>query len=115
MTSIIKYIKTGELSEDRVEAHWLQLRAVRHILINEHLYKWGFALPLLKCVTPEEGKEIMKDIHEGIYGNQKGGQSLAYKIIRQGYFWLTLKKDALAYVKSCLRCQIFAPTIKLAP
>lgn len=57
---IIKYIQNGELPEDKIEARRFQMRVARYVIIDDQLYKQGFALPMLKCVTPEVGKEIMK-------------------------------------------------------
>jgi hypothetical protein len=35
-------------------------------MVNETLYKRGFTLPLLKCISPEEGNYIFREIHERI-------------------------------------------------
>ena len=43
-----------------------------------------------------------------------GGHSPSKKIIRQGYFWPTIKADSFDYVKKCDKCQWFA-TIPRAP
>ena len=56
-------------------------------------------MPLLRCVTPPEDKNIIGEIHEGFCGDHTGGHSLSKKIIRQGYFWPTIKVDSLDYVK----------------
>ena len=39
-------------------------------------------MPLLKCTTPLEAKYILREIHEGAYGNHTEGQSLAFKALR---------------------------------
>ncbi|XP_074306427.1 uncharacterized protein LOC141641672 [Silene latifolia] len=51
----------------------------------------------------------MCDIHSGDCGNHTGGRSLSNKILRQGYFWPTMRKDAIDYVKKCEECQRHAP------
>ena len=48
------------------------------------------------------------EIHERICGNHAGGQSLAHKALRQGYFWLAMKIDAMAFVRKCYKCQRFS-------
>ena len=55
----------------------------------------------------------MEEIHEGVYGNHSGGYSLAQKILRQGYFWPTMRKDVLDYARRCEKCQIFTTVPKL--
>lgn len=34
-----------------------------------------------------------------------GVRSLCYKIIRQGYYWITMLKDAKKFVKACEQCK----------
>ncbi|KAL8542486.1 hypothetical protein ACS0TY_003376 [Phlomoides rotata] len=90
MTSIIEYLTRGTLPHDPTKASRLRIHFVRYIMINDQLYKWGFSLPLLKCLTKEQGRTVLKKIHSGICGNHTGGHSLALKTIRQGYFWPSL-------------------------
>ena len=54
-------------------------------------------MPLLKCVLPTEVKNIVREIHKGTCGNHTGGQSLAFKALRQGYYWPTMKVDCMEY------------------
>ena len=58
--------------------------------------------PYLRCLEDNEGKEVLKDIHEGDCGNHTGGRSLCSKILRTGYFWPTMKRDALTYAQKCV-------------
>ncbi|XP_074271144.1 uncharacterized protein LOC141595071 [Silene latifolia] len=51
----------------------------------------------------------MYDIHSGDCGNHTGGRSLSNKTLRQGYFWPTMRKDAIDYIKKCEECQRHAP------
>ncbi|GFZ06995.1 hypothetical protein Acr_18g0011650 [Actinidia rufa] len=53
--------------------------------------------PLLRCLRPEEAEYVLREIHEGICGNHSGARSLAKKIIRQGYFWPTMERDAATF------------------
>ena len=54
-------------------------------------------MPLLKCVIPLEAKYIIRKIHKGMCENYTGGQSLAFRALRQGYYWLTIKVDCMEY------------------
>ncbi|XP_074356553.1 uncharacterized protein LOC141696292 [Apium graveolens] len=42
----------------------------------------------------KEGNYILGEVHEGNCGNHSGGGSLALKVLRQGYYWPTMKEDA---------------------
>ena len=49
----------------------------------------------------------MEEIHEGVFGDHAGPRSLVSKVIRTGYFWLTMQVDARKLVKKCDKCQRF--------
>ena len=83
MTPVVQYLKDGVLSKDKKKARLLRLKVARYTLYDNQLYKRGFSTPLLKCVNLEQGNHILQEIHEGIYSNHVGGQSLAYKALRQ--------------------------------
>ena len=42
-------------------------------------------------------------------------KSLAYKIIRQGYYWSTIHQDAMEFVKKCKNCQLFSNVPRISP
>lgn len=72
------------------------------------LYRRGFNQSQLKCLSEEDGNYVLREIHEGICDNHTRGSSLAQKVIRQGYYWSTLKEDASKFARSCDKCQIYA-------
>ncbi|KZV35137.1 hypothetical protein F511_06843 [Dorcoceras hygrometricum] len=102
---IINYLKHGTLPTDRAEARKLRMRAARFTIIDGELYKRGYSQPYLKCLTPSNAEYVLREIHEGICGNHSGGRSLAGKALRQGYFWPTMKHDAVELAKHCRACQ----------
>lgn len=61
----------------------------------------------LSCVKEDEAKYILKEVHEGICGDHTGPRSLVSKIIRTGYFWPTMQKDAREFVERCDKCRRF--------
>ena len=60
--------------------------ASQYIMMNDHLYKRSFSLPLLRCLGPTNADYVLREVHEGICENHLGGKSLAYKVLRQGYY-----------------------------
>ena len=108
MTPIICYLKEGWLPEDKVEARKIQIRATRFVIIDDVLFKRGYSLPYLRCANSEEAHYVLREIHEGVYGNHTGARSLAGKALRVGYYWPTLQKDAYYIVRICDKCQCFA-------
>ena len=115
MDPIVVYLKTGEQSEDKMEAQIFWLKAARYVLYDDKLYRRGYSMPLLKCATPSEVKYIMREIHEGTYRNHSRGQSLAFKALRQGYCWSMMKTDCMEYAHKCDKCRRFALISKAYP
>ncbi|XP_074352034.1 uncharacterized protein LOC141691195 [Apium graveolens] len=77
MTPIHNYSRTGTLPEDKLQARRLYL---------------------------EEGLYILREEYEGICGNHSGGGSLALKVLRQGYYWPSMKEDAFKFFRACDHC-----------
>ena len=118
--SLISYLKNGVLLDGKEAARKLKVQAARFVLIKDILYKRGFSCPYLRCLGMEEADYVMREVHEGIYGNHSGSRSLVHKLVRAGYYWPTMQKDAEAYVKTCDKCQKFSniirqPTKELTP
>jgi hypothetical protein len=91
------------------------MKAGRFTMVNGTLYKRGFILPLLKCVSPEEGSYILRKIHEGICRSHFGARVLAHKAVRVGFYWPSMSKDSMAIVWNCDKCQRFANITKQPP
>ncbi|XP_043693013.1 uncharacterized protein LOC122643459 [Telopea speciosissima] len=109
MDPLINYLQEGILPTDKEEAKKVRMRVVRYTMIEGTLYKKAFAMPYLKCLRPSEAEYVLREIHTGNCGQHLGGIALAHKVIRQGYFWPYLSKEALSFVRKCLKCQKFAP------
>ena len=112
MDPIRLYITTGELPNDRNRAHKVQTQAARLSLVDGQLYKRSLGGPYLKCLTPEQGQYVLAELHEGVCGNHPGGRTLAHRAHTQGYYWPTMKTDAIDYVKKCNSCQWMSPILK---
>ena len=91
---LIAYLQSGILPDGKDAARKLKVQASRFVLIRDVLYKRGFSQPYLKCLSHDEADYVMREVHEGICGNHSGTQSLVHKLIRAGYYWPTMLKDA---------------------
>lgn len=98
---IICYLQEGVLLEDKVDAKKLRHRSALFMVVDGKLYIRAYSMPLLHCIHSLEANFALQDVHEGIYGGHVGGYALAYKIMRQGYYWLSILKDAMEYVQCC--------------
>jgi hypothetical protein len=72
------------------------------------LYKKSITGVLQRCVTPQEGQVILKDIHAGVCGHHASSRAIAVKAFRAGFYWLTAIEDAKDIVWKCEACQRFA-------
>ena len=109
---MISYLRTGLLPDGKEAMRKLKFQASQFVLIKDVLYKIGFSLPYLRCLSHEEVDYVMREVHKGIYGNHSGARSLVHKLIQARYYWPTMLKDAQAYVKTCDKCQRFSNFIK---
>ncbi|XP_060968740.1 uncharacterized protein LOC133036237 [Cannabis sativa] len=105
MTLIIAYLENGILPGDKMEARKLRQRAARYAIYDGRLYRRSFSQLLLKCIDGESCDYILRQVNESICGNHTGGNSLALKIMRQGYYCPTLRQDAFTFAKKCDKCQ----------
>ena len=98
---ILRFLTTGELPTDIADARKLQYQAPRYVVMDGKLYRRGLSIPFLRCVAGTEVSTIIHEIHGGFCGDHTSGLSLSKKILRQGYFWPTMKKDCVDYVRKC--------------
>ncbi|GAU51810.1 hypothetical protein TSUD_415980 [Trifolium subterraneum] len=84
-------------------------------LNNEVLYKRNFAMVLLRCVDQHEADLLMHEIHEGSFGTHPNGHTMAKKVLRAGYYWLTMESDCYKHARKCHKCQIYADKMHLPP
>nr|CAE01888.2 OSJNBa0035O13.7 [Oryza sativa Japonica Group] len=100
---LIKFIGSEELPEDDTEAEKITRKA--KIYSPNGIF--------LKCVSTDDGKQLLLDIHEGICGSHAAGRTLVGKAFRQGFFWPTALKDACDMVQRCEACQFHSKHKKL--
>ena len=55
------------------------------VLVGDNLYKRSASGILMKCVTLEEGKDILREIHEGTCGNHAASRTLVGKAYRSSF------------------------------
>jgi ribonuclease HI len=58
-----------------------------YVLVGGNLYKHGLASGILmKCISTEEGKEILQEIREGVCGNHAASRTLVGKAFQSGFY-----------------------------
>ena len=100
------------LPDDKEVARKLKVQVARFILVKDILYNRGFSRLYRRCLVLEEADYVLREVHKGICRNYSESWSLVHKLIRVGYYWPTIQKDAHAYVKAHDKCQKFGNLIK---
>ena len=62
-------------------------------LSREVLYRRTPDLGPLKCVDDIEAAKLIEQIHAEVCGTHMNGLTLSRKILRAGYFWMTMEND----------------------
>jgi ribonuclease HI len=81
-------------------------RSKGFFLVDNKLYRRG-ARVLMKCVTGEDGYDILQEIHEGVCGDHAASRMLVRKAYRAGFWWPTAVSDAEGLVRRCQNYQFF--------
>ncbi|XP_064950466.1 uncharacterized protein LOC135604741 [Musa acuminata AAA Group] len=102
---MLRFKRDGTLPDDETAARRLRRTQAWYSEEGGRLYKRSFSCPLLRCLEPNEARTVLSDMHEGACGEHMGERALAHKILRQGYYWPTMRQDAKAFVRRCSSCQ----------
>ena len=110
MVLIIQYLMNGVLPHDPIEVKRMAKKKSYYTIVGGQLYKRGLSQPLLKCLSPDWVIPILEEVREGSCGHHLGGKALALKILWAGYYWATMIKDVVEFVKKMLEvpatCQL---------
>ncbi|XP_019439584.1 PREDICTED: uncharacterized protein LOC109345170 [Lupinus angustifolius] len=115
MGPFIRYILHGTTPPDMKEKQRFLRCSSWYTLLRGTLYRQGFTAPLLTCLGPDRADYVLREVHEGSCGHHLGAASLAKKVLRAGYYWPTIEKDAANLTRKCTRCQLFADFHKAPP
>jgi ribonuclease HI len=111
ISEIRDYLKENILPEDHVSAERIVRLAKRHTVVEGDLYRCGANDILMRGITPEEGGELLTEIHGGECGSHSSSRTLVGKAFQHGFYWPTALQDATEMVKSCKACQFHSKQI----
>jgi hypothetical protein len=104
-TKIICFLQGNRLSDDEAYNKRMKARTRPYVIIEGELYKHGVCSPLLKCLSRNEGHELMKEIHVGLCGAHIRSRPLLGKVFRQCFYWPKAASNAADLVQKCENCQ----------
>ena len=111
----IQYLIEGILPQKHSERYKLKRLATHYFLHNTVLFQKGYDGDPLRCLGPEEAREMIKEVHSGECGEHQGKKRFYRCLLQMGYYWPTMKRDAAEFVKKCHSCQIQANLIHTHP
>ena len=65
---------------DKMEARWLACRAKSFIAIEGELYRRSHTEILQRCIPIKQGKQLLSDIHSGVYGHHAMPRTLVENV-----------------------------------
>ena len=84
--AIMAYLRGHFIPEDEKEEKRMALRARNYRILGEELYRGGVCAPLLKCISREEGKQLLVEIHAGMCSSHIATRALVGKAFREGFY-----------------------------
>ena len=109
-SDIVEFLTTQELTGDRTreERRNIRVNSWHYTVIGHRLFKRGMDGILRRCVSEVEAPTILAACHDSACGGHFSGLLTGQKVLRAGYFWPDLFKDAKEYVRKCDVCQRYA-------
>jgi hypothetical protein len=104
----LAYLIRGELPEDTIHRRQIMRCSKAFTIFQGELYKRSTTGVLQRCIAPEDGITLLKDIREGTCGHHASSTTLVTKAFCLGFYWLSALHDAKNIVKRCDAYQCFA-------
>jgi ribonuclease HI len=68
MSPIKAYLDNQPISDDNAEIEHIARKSRMHHLIDGVLYRQDANDMIMRCISKEEGSQLLRDIHSGVYG-----------------------------------------------
>nr|ABB46913.2 retrotransposon protein, putative, unclassified [Oryza sativa Japonica Group] len=107
---VYRYLQDPSQSASRK----LRYKALKYTLLDDDLYYRTIDGVLVKCLSADQAKVAIGEVHEGICGTHQSAHKVKWLLRRAGYFWPTMLEDCFRYYKGCQDCQKFG-AIQRAP
>ena len=111
----LAYLLRQELPADQTKARHIIRRSKANKVHEGELYKKSTTGILLRCISEEEGRQLLAEIHAGMGGHHAEARASVSKAFRAGFFWPTTRTDAQTLVQHCVGCQLFANQSHMPP
>ena len=109
--SCCAYLESDSTKDERALRHL----AARFVVCEDALYRRSPDGMLLLCLDRDSTDRVIREVHARVCGPHMGGHMLMCKIMRTGYFWLTMETDCCQFVQRCPKCQMHRDLIHVPP
>ena len=111
----LAYLNRQELPEDQNVARCIVERTKAYKVHEGEIYKKSVTGVLQRCISEEEGRQLLVEIHAGLGGHHVVARALVSKPFCIGFYWPTARADAQDLVQHCVGCQVFANQTHMPP
>jgi hypothetical protein len=107
MNSIKMFLDNQPPSDDNAEVERIARKSKMYHPIDMVLYRQGANGMTMRCISREEGIQLLQDIHSGVCESHSSWCSIIDKAFKHGFYWPTAKDDAMKIITKCKNCQFF--------
>jgi hypothetical protein len=86
MRPIRAYLDNQPPLDDNVEVERIARKSRMYHLIDGVLFRQGANGMMMKCISREEGIELLEDVHKAIYRSHSSWRSIIDKAFRHGFY-----------------------------
>ncbi|KAG9454425.1 hypothetical protein H6P81_007329 [Aristolochia fimbriata] len=112
---ITNFLRHDTLPVDLRERVQIRRADPKYVFINDVLFRRSYECLLLRCLSKEEGQQVLKETHGGICSAHQAGPKLHLQVKQLGYYWPTMLRDAIEMARTCKPCQLHADYIHQPP
>ncbi|GKA77450.1 reverse transcriptase domain-containing protein, partial [Tanacetum coccineum] len=98
-------IEGKEILQDPKESRKIKVNAPQYKCLGRKPDQRSFYTLWLCCVALPQTDDIVKDVHKGSCGFNTEPRSIVVRIIKYGYYWPSMHRDATKVLQDCEKCK----------
>jgi hypothetical protein len=101
MCPIMAYLDNQPPSDDIAKVGHIMHKSKMYHLIDGVLYRQGTNDMMMRCISREEGIQLLQDIHSGVYRSHLSWRSIIGKAFMHGFYCPTSKDNVMEVLMKC--------------
>ena len=93
---------------DRAKRRQFKLQSIPFVLVDGILFKKDINGDLLRFINSNQIDRMIKEFHDGPNGGHFSARATTMKIMRVGYYWMTLFNEYYKHVRKCENFTFFS-------